>query len=83
MMYYLSILAAVASYLVLVRALRYRRRDDIQRRFPYRTREEMVSMSLSEAASIVRELSEQEFPSVFYTSVSFALFKVSPDSLSL
>ncbi|KAF4904205.1 Mycophenolic acid synthesis protein B [Colletotrichum fructicola] len=32
-------------------------------------------MSLSNAAAIIRELSEQEFPTIFYTSVSFALFK--------
>ncbi|KAJ5018256.1 Mycophenolic acid synthesis protein B [Colletotrichum sp. SAR 10_99] len=71
----LPAIAAVVSYLLLVRFLRYRRRDDLQKRFPYKTREEMASMSLSDAAAIIRELSEQEFPTIFYTSVSFALFK--------
>ncbi|KAI8165739.1 Mycophenolic acid synthesis protein B [Colletotrichum sp. SAR 10_70] len=74
-MIYLPVIAAVVFYLLLVRFLRYRRRDDLQKRFPYKTREEMASMSLSDAAAIIRELSEQEFPTIFYTSVSFALFK--------
>lgn len=75
-MFYLPVIAAVVSYLLLVRFLRYRRRDDFQKRYPYKTREEMASMSLSDAAAIIRELSEQEFPTIFYTSISFALFKV-------
>ncbi|KAF6829988.1 hypothetical protein CPLU01_07603 [Colletotrichum plurivorum] len=74
-MYYLSILAGVSFYLLLVRVLRYRRRYDIQHRFPYKTREEMASMSLSEASTVMRELALQEFPIMFYGSVSFALFK--------
>ncbi|OHW91218.1 hypothetical protein CSPAE12_10209 [Colletotrichum incanum] len=35
----------------------------------------MASMSLSEAALVMQELAEREFPTTFYTSVSFALFK--------
>lgn len=75
---YFAVVAAIVSYLLLVRALRYRRRDEISRRYPqYQTREEMASMSISEAASVLKELGSREFPTTFYTSVSFALFKVS------
>ncbi|TDZ61600.1 Mycophenolic acid synthesis protein B [Colletotrichum trifolii] len=74
-MFYVPILAVFTAHLLLVRFLRYRRRDDIQRRYPYKTREEMASMSLSDAAAIMRELSDREFPTIFYSSVSFALFK--------
>ncbi|KAL0931087.1 uncharacterized protein CTRU02_213822 [Colletotrichum truncatum] len=73
-MYYLPVVAALASYLVLVRVLRYRRRDEIQSKFAYKTREEMAAMSLSDASAVVRKLSQREFPTMFYTSVSFALF---------
>lgn len=75
-MYYLPIVAGVSFYLLLVRVLRYRRRDEFQRRFPYKTRDEMASMSLSEASVVMRELALQEFPIMFYGSISFALFKV-------
>lgn len=75
-MYYLPILAGFSFYLLLVQALRYRRRDAIQRRLSYKTREEMASMSLSVASTVMRELSLQEFPIIFYGSLSFALFKV-------
>ncbi|WQF75423.1 Putative ER-bound oxygenase mpaB/mpaB'/Rubber oxygenase, catalytic domain-containing protein [Colletotrichum destructivum] len=75
-MSYFAVVAVIVSYLLLVRALRYRRRDEISRRYPqYQTREEMASMSISEAASVLKELGSREFPTTFYTSVSFALFK--------
>lgn len=82
-MYFLPVIAVITAYVLAVRALRYRRRDGFQRRFPqYKTREEMASLPLSDAASIMRELSEREFPITFYTSVSFALFKVSQEARS-
>lgn len=82
-MYFLPVIAVITVYMLVVRALRYRRRDAFQGRFPqYKTREEIASLPLADAASIMRELSEREFPITFYTSVSFALFKVSQEARS-
>ncbi|KAI3528260.1 hypothetical protein CSPX01_16360 [Colletotrichum filicis] len=75
-MYFLPVIVVITAYMLAVRVLRYRRRDGFQQRFSqYKTREEMASLPLSDAASIMRELSEREFPVTFCTSVSFALFK--------
>jgi hypothetical protein len=68
--------AAVAvSYWLLVRVLRYRRRNSFARRFGYRTRESLKHMTLDDAYLINKELAEQEFPLVFQASIFFALLK--------
>ncbi|OLN95584.1 hypothetical protein CCHL11_04991 [Colletotrichum chlorophyti] len=74
-MSYLKLLAIAVSYLLLVRLVRYRRRDGILQRFSFKNREDMASMSLSDAALVMRELAEREFPIMFYTAISFGLFK--------
>ncbi|KAI0388827.1 hypothetical protein F5Y17DRAFT_174160 [Xylariaceae sp. FL0594] len=66
-------------HLLLVRALRYRRRDamikDFKRRHGSYDRDALSEMSVDEAWAILKQLTEQEFPSIFLLSVFFALFK--------
>lgn len=72
--------AAAALYLLLVRALRFRRRNQIVRDYGYPKRP-LASMTVDEAYKIHRKLGKLEFPETFKTSLFFALFKVR--SLSL
>ncbi|KAF2489011.1 hypothetical protein BU16DRAFT_600647 [Lophium mytilinum] len=65
----------VGGYLLLVRTLRYRRRDSVAARFRYPDRESWARMTLSDAHAIQLSLAELEFPQVFCISVFFALFK--------
>ncbi|KAK4444002.1 hypothetical protein QBC34DRAFT_415993 [Podospora aff. communis PSN243] len=66
--------AVIASlYLITVRALRYRRRDKVTRRFP--TREAMATMTVEDAYEIQRDLNEVEFPYFFTQALFFGFFK--------
>lgn len=67
---------AVALYLVLVRALRFRRRDKIIRDFGYPAKRTLESMTVDEACEIHKQLANLEFPETVKTSLFFALFKV-------
>ena len=69
-------LLAFACYLVLVRALRYRRRDHLQYSFNYPTRASYARMTIEDAHAIQLALARLEFPQTFTNSVFFALFKV-------
>ena len=64
----------ILSYFVVVRLLRYRRRDSVQRLFPDRT--SCKHMTVEDAFSIQVALAELEFPTIYSCSVFFALFKV-------
>lgn len=70
--------AAAALYLLLVRALRYRRRDRIIRDYGYPERRTLESMTIDEAQKIHKQLSSLEFPNTSQNSLFFALFKVMP-----
>lgn len=70
-----SVTAAAALYLLLARALRFRRRDKIVREYGYSKRP-LASMTVDEAYEIHRQLCTLEFPETFKTSLFFALFKV-------
>jgi hypothetical protein len=77
---------AAVGYLLLVRALRYRRRNGFLRNFAKKygsyDREALQNMTLDDAWPILRDLTELEFPSIFSASVFFALFKVRIQLLS-
>ncbi|KAI0025301.1 hypothetical protein F4780DRAFT_792926 [Xylariomycetidae sp. FL0641] len=70
---------AAAAYLLLVRALRYRRRDgwirDYRRKYGACDRAALAQMTLDDAWPVLRDMTELEFPSMFSASVFFALFK--------
>ena len=68
---------ALASYALLCNALRFRRRDGMVKKYGYYDRASMANMTTTEAQEIIKTLSELEWPTVFVTSVEFALFKVS------
>jgi hypothetical protein len=76
---------AVAGYLLLVRALRYQRRNGFLRTFAKKygssDREALKNMTVDDAWPVLRDMTELEFPSIFSAAVFFALFKVSVFSL--
>ncbi|SPO06382.1 uncharacterized protein DNG_09071 [Cephalotrichum gorgonifer] len=69
-----SVAVGTALYLILVRALRFRRRDQIVRDYGYPKRT-LASMTVDEACNIRKELANLEFPETMKTSLFFALFK--------
>lgn len=69
------LILAMIGYSVLVRFLRYRRRDQVPLRFGYQDRASWPHMTLNDAHVIQLSLAEFEFPTVFSVSVFFALFK--------
>ncbi|KAK3682326.1 hypothetical protein B0T22DRAFT_470839 [Podospora appendiculata] len=68
-------LGGLAAYLLLVRLLRYRRRDAMTRKYNYPTRSAMAAMTIEEATAINRQIIHLEFPIVYNKSLFFALFK--------
>lgn len=64
-------------YLLFCRALRYRRRDSLLKKYNYPTRESLAKMTNDEAQVIGKALGQLEFPYIYTTSLQFALFKVS------
>lgn len=67
---------AICGYLLLVRLLRYLRRDSWTAKLNYSNRASFAKMTLADAHAIKLSLAELEFPAVFSTSVFFAIFKV-------
>jgi len=72
--------ALVPSYLILCSSLRFRRRNEIQKKFPDRA--SLAQMTTVEAQEIVNKLTELEFPLTVLTSLQFALFKVSGERVA-
>lgn len=70
-----GLLLLFLAYVVARSLLRYRRRDGMAKRFNYR-RHSLGSMTPNDAHAITKSLTELEFPTLFSTSVFFALFKV-------
>ncbi|KIW06963.1 uncharacterized protein PV09_02622 [Verruconis gallopava] len=68
-------LGAGISYLALVRLLRYRRRDRIAKKYPYKTRADFSKMTADDAQAILRSVFECEFPFIGEKSLQFALFR--------
>lgn len=65
----------LASYLLVVRLLRYRLRDGLWRKYGFSDRESLTRMTLDQAQGIQREIAQKEFPFLFENSLFFALFK--------
>lgn len=77
----------LASYALLCNILRFRRRDELAKKYGYHDRASLAKMTTTEAQEILKTLSELEWPTVYLTSLEFALFKVrarlhSPDIIS-
>ncbi|KAI0147192.1 hypothetical protein GGR57DRAFT_262906 [Xylariaceae sp. FL1272] len=71
-----SLLAGgITAYLVVVRFLRYNRRDKTIRQYSPQGRRSLGNLSLENAHKIVLDLATLEFPAVFSGSIFFALFK--------
>ena len=66
----------LSAYLLLVRILRFRRVNGLQRRFAPNGRKDFANLSNNDAHLILKNLTELEFPKFFGFSVIFALFKV-------
>lgn len=66
----------VLAYLLLVKALRFRRINKLQQRSA-----SLASMTDEEAWEIQRAMAQLEFPTLFEKSLQFALFRVSATKL--
>ncbi|KAF2091255.1 hypothetical protein K490DRAFT_54148 [Saccharata proteae CBS 121410] len=66
---------ALVCYVFVCRSLRFRQRDEMQKKYGFHTRESLSKMTLTEAWEIQKWLGEQEFPKIISTSLFFALFK--------
>lgn len=74
----------VLAYMVSVSMLRHRRAADLQKKYNLTTRASFRTMSTDDAQTILKDLTELEFPKMFGFSIIFALFKGgSPLSLIL
>lgn len=71
-----ALLLLLLAYVVARPLLRYRRRDGMAKRFNYPNRHSLAGMTTNDAHAITKTLTELEFPTLFSTSVFFALFKV-------
>jgi hypothetical protein len=72
-------LGAGLGYLALVRLLRYRKRNSVARKFPYKTRADFKNMTADDAQAIVKLVFEVEFPFLAEKSLQFALFRYLSD----
>lgn len=76
-----SLATILVLYVVLCRSLRFRHERALLRRFSkYKDRASMSSMSNDEATEIMRPLIIYEFPTLYNSSLQFAIFKVSRDT---
>lgn len=71
-------LALILGYPLLIRILRYQRRDSLHEKYNYPTRESMAKMTDEEAYQIQKQVAQLEFPFMFIKSLQFALFRVRP-----
>ncbi|KAH8682555.1 hypothetical protein BX600DRAFT_485795 [Xylariales sp. PMI_506] len=69
------IVPGTLGYLLLVRALRYRREKSMLKRYGFQTRESLAKMTVLDAHHIIKELATLEFPSFLVTALQFGLFK--------
>lgn len=72
----LSAAGVTLAYILLCRSLRFRRINALKRRMGYATPKSMQQMTNVEAQTIIQQMAELEFPTMFKESLSFALFKV-------
>ncbi|KAH8888513.1 hypothetical protein GQ53DRAFT_871485 [Thozetella sp. PMI_491] len=72
---YAGVASGLLLYLILVRALRFRRANSWKKKYGFTTRSSLSQMTIEQAHKINQELASQEFPLTFATSLFFALFK--------
>ncbi len=65
----------VLAYMVSVSMLRHRRGADLQKKYNLTTRASFRTMSTDDAQTILKDLTELEFPKMFGFSIIIALFK--------
>ena len=74
-----SLLVGTAiSYTALCSALRFRRRNAMQKKFNYPDRASLSRMTNVDAQAILEDLAQLEFPFLYEISLQFALFKARP-----
>jgi hypothetical protein len=66
---------SLLAYVVVVRLLRYRTREALWLKYPYKTRGSFKNMTNKEAFEIQRKIASQEFPFTYEKSLQFALFR--------
>ena len=66
---------ATVGWLALVRMLRYRRVNKMQRKYPYKTRADFKNMTAADATQIQLSIFEVEFPFTAEKALQFALFR--------
>jgi hypothetical protein len=69
-------LVGLGSYLALASTLRFQRRRNLHRKYPYTTRESMGKMTDQDAFTIQKTILQMEFPFIVLKSLQFALFRV-------
>lgn len=69
------LVAILVLYILLVRILRYRRREAIKRKHAMHTRQDFSTLTADQAQDILKDLVEMEFPKLMGFSIVFALFK--------
>ncbi|PHH90584.1 hypothetical protein CDD83_3228 [Cordyceps sp. RAO-2017] len=73
------LVAAVATYVTLCSALRFRRLREMEARYGYTDRASLARMTNADAQAIVLADLTLEFPLVFELGGRFAIIKVSPE----
>lgn len=73
--WYWLVLPTLFLYLALVSTLRYQRALYLPKKFNLLSRESFRRMTTDEAQSILKDLTELEFPKTFSVSIGFALYK--------
>ena len=68
--------AFLIGYPILVSLFRFRRRQSLQERYNFPTRESLARMTDDQAWEIQKELAQLEFPFIYVKSLQFALFRV-------
>jgi hypothetical protein len=63
------------AYLTACHLLRYRFRDRLRAKYPYKTREDLKSMTMQDAYEIHNAIFATEFPFMFEKALEFALFR--------
>jgi hypothetical protein len=75
MLFYFALLPVVVSYLILVRTLRYRRVNQIQKQFGS-TPEQFKNLNYRDAQIIIGKLGLYECPWTFLSGKDFAFLRV-------
>ena len=73
--WYWLVLPTLLLYLALVSTLRHQRALYLPKKFNLLSRESFRRMTTDEAQSILKDLTELEFPKTFSVSIGFALYK--------